>query len=271
MKDSYSKSDQGDQIRPQNERDLRTRALADWESRERPLVNGGASVDAQADGHAPRISAVMEVTGRTNWLSVQFDDQSELQVTLRDWADFGLKVGQSIPAFMRRELEQRSVEAAAYEVALRYLKRSHTEAEVRQYLRQKGYNQAAVDSALKRLKTVGAIDDEAYVARFVEVKAHRMSRREMSWRLRQKGIQSRELTPYVDADRVRQAEQDACQELARRYWRRIKDSDAQVRVRKLAAYLNRRGFPVDVSRIAIRAILAEADQSATDFDTDWTE
>ncbi|MCL6626338.1 regulatory protein RecX [Alicyclobacillus shizuokensis] len=226
-----------------------------------------------ADGSCERrewkIASVSEVTGQPDWLRVQFADRPEIVVALRDWVDGRFKVGQTVDTEMLAQLERSAQELAAFEAALRYLRRAHTEAEVRSHLRRKGYPKDAREGAIARLKRMGAIDDEAYVARFIEVKAGRMSRRELSWRLRQKGVEGRVLSAHMDDERTRQAERDTCRQHAQKYWNRLKDHDPSVRARKLAAYLGRRGFPADECRAAIHEMLSRADADSVYEDTDW--
>ncbi|WP_067931298.1 regulatory protein RecX [Alicyclobacillus kakegawensis] len=216
-----------------------------------------------------KIASVSEVPGQPDWLRVHFADRPDLVVALRDWVDGGFKVGQTVDTQALAKIEYSAQELAAFEAALRYLRRAHTEAEVRSHLWRKGYSADAREGAIARLKRMGAIDDEAYVARFIEVKARRMSRKELSWRLRQKGVEGQVMSARMDDEQTRQAEEDTCRKQARKYWNRLKDPDPSVRARKLAAYLGRRGFPADVCRTAIRELLSRTDVDSLDDDTDW--
>jgi regulatory protein len=209
------------------------------------------------------------IPGRPDWLRVSFARRDPLDLPIRVWVEYDLKVGQELDDFLLSDLLRVTDEAAGYELALRYLSnRPHTRAEVERYLRRKGYGDSTVASILQRLSERGVLDDSAYTARFIERRAARMSRREMSWRLQQKGVRGRDMAPYLDAEDVRQMERSTAETLARKQWRRLADEDPPVRLRKVAAYLGRRGFPADVVVGILRRLVAETGDDPHELD-EW--
>jgi regulatory protein len=158
-------------------------------------------------------------------------------------------------------------EEAAYQAALRLIAhRDRTVHEMRKRLAEKGFEAAAVEHAVARLKRIGYLDDRAYCERTIsEVLATRPAgRRAITERLRLKGVHPdvvREVLEqaYPDALAEQMAYRAAAQRLAR-----LRRDDPVARRRKLAGFLSRRGFDYDEVQKALRRALGELDEEAAD-------
>ena len=140
--------------------------------------------------------------------------------------------------------------------------------EIRDRLRQKGYDPATIDRAIEKLESWNYVDDTEFARYWVENRSTHKPRghRLLEQELRQKGV-DRELVKEAIAD-AEIDESNAALELARAKLPSYKNEDQLVARRKLIAYLQRRGFDYDVIKPAIDQLFAE---NESDFEPNLSE
>ena len=147
-------------------------------------------------------------------------------------------------------MEQRisSIEAdvtRAREKALRLLDyRPRSSKEIERRLAKAGFAQEVVEETLKRLEELGLIDDLQFARVWIN---HRkaLGKTRIKWELRQKGVSNdvvEEALSAVDPE----MEYQSAVKAARSRWGKDKDPDKRTRRRRLAAFLQRKGFGWDV-------------------------
>jgi regulatory protein len=154
-------------------------------------------------------------------------------------------------------------ERAAFRGALRRLaRRDQSTEELRRALDRQGHTPAAVAQALARLAHARLLDDQAFAERF--------ARRALARGLAGKRIGLALGTRGVPRDLVRlgieRAQQDTPEEavldrLAQRYWQRHARIERQRRLRRLWAYLLRRGFSAALVAARLRALAPDLDDA----------
>lgn len=158
---------------------------------------------------------------------------------------------------LRRLLEARLVQWAQDKV-LNYLSyRPRTESEIRRYLADFELSSAAIERIVSRLTELGLIDDAKFIELWVE---SRVATNPMGWRrlaaeLLQKGIDKSLVTVKLSELAKKYDEQQLAINLAMKQMRRYQKLEEQKRIRKLAEYLQRRGFAFDVIRTAVQTAL----------------
>jgi regulatory protein len=148
-------------------------------------------------------------------------------------------------------------ETTAYARALRRLaRRDHSEVELTRALRERGHSAEEIDSALERLRGQRYLDDAGFAERFARgrLQAQRVGRHRIRQGLRQRGVDRN-----VAEEGLRQAladvpEREALEAAARAYWRTHGRDEPALRIRKLWAFLLRRGFPADLVGDRLRAL-----------------
>ena len=140
---------------------------------------------------------------------------------------------------------------SARQRALRRLaRRDHSEAEMRRALTRSGFAAGVVDETLARLRAEKYLDDEGFAGRFARsrVAHHGVGRNRVRQALRARGV-SRAIIEKGVAEALQDvSETEVLESLARRYWRQhVRDEPLQ-RIRKLWAFLLRRGFPPGLVR-----------------------
>jgi regulatory protein len=146
---------------------------------------------------------------------------------------------------------------SAYERALaRLARRDQSEDELRRALRDRGYEAEEVEAALERLRGQRFLDDAGFAERYAR---SRLAGRGLGrLRIRQ-GLRQRGVDQKVAESGLRRAlkdvpEAEVLDALARRFWRQRTRDEPALRVRKLWAFLLRRGFPAPLVNERLRAL-----------------
>ena len=159
--------------------------------------------------------------------------------------------------------ERAGSEEAAKEAALRILTRGpRTEREIQGRLRDRGYNDDAVERAIERLRRVSLLDDRAFVRSFLRTELFKapQGRRLLVLKLRRRGVPDAligELDLFLEEDpdlsgRSLASEEDRAAlgfaQLRRRYARLTPEAYR----RRMQQALQRRGFEWDTIRDLLR-------------------
>ena len=155
----------------------------------------------------------------------------------------------------------RDLHAVARTIALRQLANTpKTRRQLEAALAKRGCDPEVAASVLDRLTEVGLVDDLAFTEVYVRSKqtSRRLSRSALARELETKGVAKDTVAEVLD--RVSDAEEeDRARQLIRSRLTRLDGLDRQVKVRRLAGLLARKGYP---SRIAGRVIFDELDAIA---------
>lgn len=157
----------------------------------------------------------------------------------------------------------------ARDICLRLLTGSaRTRKQLADALRRKEIPDEIAEQVLDRLAEVGLIDDAAYARSWVEQRqrSRGLARRALAGELRAKGVDSAlvaEAVAEVDPD----DEEAAARRLVKRKLASTRGLDRQVRLRRLAGMLARRGYPEGLALRVVRAALdAEPDEDGFEDD-----
>jgi regulatory protein len=147
----------------------------------------------------------------------------------------------------------------AREAALRLLSvRERSQAELRQRLRKKGYSAEAVTRVLDRLVETGLQDDARFATLYADTARSRgYASRRVAQDLRVKGV---ETTVSIEASTVSpEAEAEQARAVAARRLGSLARYPAEVRARRLSAFLQRRGYDRDVIQEIVQDITDDDD------------
>lgn len=121
-------------------------------------------------------------------------------------------------------------------------------------LRDKGFDEAVIQSALSGLIRLGYLDDEKFARLWAEsrIRLRAFGRRRIERELREKGVDPaivRETLAGVFAD---DQEVDIAERAAAGKVKGMQLLDRETRRRRLAGFLERKGFPYDVIRVVLK-------------------
>ncbi|WP_370080914.1 recombination regulator RecX [Streptacidiphilus sp. MAP12-16] len=147
--------------------------------------------------------------------------------------------------------------AQARALCLRLLTGSpRTRRQLADAMRKRGLPEEVAEEVLSRFEEVGLIDDAAFAGAWVESR-HRgrgLARRALAMELRSRGVDNTVVAEAVSQLDPEQ-EADTARELVERKLRSTSGLDRQVRIRRLAGMLARRGYSEGLALRVVRAAL----------------
>jgi len=161
------------------------------------------------------------------------------------------------PPSLAAKAGSRDPEAAAREAALRLLTvRARSRAELERRLGQRGLPEDAAAAALNRLEAVGLVDDTEFAKAYAESRAGRgvdpsLIARELRGRGVDPDLAARATGAAVPADE--QAER--CRQVAEARLARMEGLRPDVQFRRLAGYLDRRGYPAGLIDTVVTSLV----------------
>jgi len=162
-----------------------------------------------------------------------------------------LKVGQTLSHADIDALQEHDTAEEAYERVLHFLSyRPRSEAEVRQYLHQRGLPDEISDQVINRLRRVGLLDDLAFARYWVENRERLRPR--SPWALRQE-LQAKGLASEIIETALAEVDpEESAYRVALRQAQRLSPCDWETFRRKVGPYLQRRGFAFDTINLALQ-------------------
>ncbi len=202
-------------------------------------------------------------------VNVFLDEQFAFAITLN--AALNLRKGQQLSEAEIEQLKATDERQRAYTKALYFLGfRARSQAEIEQYLREKEYPPAVIQTVVQRLVAEKYLDDEAFARSWVDSREQMRPRssRALRFELRQKGVSATvidELVETVDDDAAAWAAVEP--KLAR--WQALEQQEF---FKKLSGFLGRRGFTYEVTRRIYKRAWTELDEAKnTDTENDAAE
>lgn len=169
---------------------------------------------------------------------------------------FGLKEGEQIQADVLKEAVKEDAFRRALNKGGAYVGAGRkTQRQVKEYLLNKGFDEATVEAVIERLKEYRYIDDSEYARAYAEQHMDKGERLIIS-QLKQKGIE-REAIEEALAQRDEDAELEGAIRAGMSYIRQRRFRDIDEARTKLYQALARRGFSYDIIRSVTDSLLQE--------------
>lgn len=217
------------------------------------------------DRPAPRAGRITEITAQErdpNRVSVFLDGEFAFGLS-RELATLeGLRVGQEISQQQAEAMLAREDIGKATDRAIALLaRRPRSIREIRDRLRQKGFDAATIDAAIEKLEGWRYVDDEGFARYWVENReTHKpRGRRLLEQELRQKGVDREVIQSTLDDADL--DERESALALARAKMRTYGGLDDVTARRRLGSYLSRRGYDFGTVRATLDQVLGEDEES----------
>ena len=198
----------------------------------------------------------LRVNGRKKQVSIFIDGSFSFSISEEVAATSGLKVGQHLSAEQIDKLKKADLSHNCFGAALNYLGyRPRSEAEIRQRLHRRGFNDEVVDKVVIGLKERGLIDDVAFAQywRDNRLSFRPRSRRLIKLELRQKGVAAETANEVVEG----LDDESAAYEVGLKKGRVLSGLDYREFHRYLSDHLRRRGFDYEIIRSAVARLWQE--------------
>ncbi|CAM3948931.1 regulatory protein RecX [Cohnella lubricantis] len=171
------------------------------------------------------------------------------------------------------ELRKSEEVEQAYRASLGLLNRkARTRKELEEALKRKAFSHEAIAACLDRLNIHRLINDTEYAVRYADQKVtyQRKGSRLVKQELLRRGVGKNDVEralSSLDAE----TEQASAVALARKRWPSVKGATQREREYKLMAVLQRRGFPPQMARDAVRQAVSEAGEETSGSGGEWDE
>ncbi len=224
--------------------------------------------------HPGTITALRTQAQDSQRINVFVDGEFGLGVSLTTLARERLYVGQVLSAEDLERIAHAESIDKAFHAAVRLLEaRPRSTSEIRDRLRRKGFDSAAIEGALQRLTELGMIDDAAFTRHWIENRQTFSPRGSNILRdeLRRKGIAPDVVAQALNDDTLVGDQATHALAVARAAVRKYASSpDYPTFARRMGGYLQRRGYGYEVIRPIIEQLWSEfGRETAPEDDTDF--
>jgi regulatory protein len=195
---------------------------------------------------------------RPNRRNVFIDGELAFGCNVNVVARFRLRQGMAIDGSLRRRIEDGEVRQEAFDEAMKLIRRRmHSEREVRLKLAGREYGSRVIEAVVANLKRLGYVNDEKFAAQRAagSARVKKLGRARAVQELRKAGIapalaerSAREVYKEVDS-------RQSALELARTRARSMSRLDRVTARRRLAGFLQRRGFDYETVQYAVQQAL----------------
>ncbi len=150
----------------------------------------------------------------------------------------------------------RTAAAAYLKAVTRLAHRDRSEHEIRSGLLRDGFSAEIAEETVQRLRGERALDDAGYAARFARTRLRfgGLGQNRVRQELRIKGVGRGTAEAGLREALTDVPEADTVETLARRYWKAHTADEPKKRLRKLWAFLLRRGFPGGLVQERLRGL-----------------
>jgi regulatory protein len=211
--------------------------------------------------HAGRITEIRDQVRDPERVSLFIDGEFRLGLPRLAVAERNLRVGQLLTDADLEELEAVDEISRATNQALRLLGyRPRSRSELKTRLRRNGFSDPAIDAAIERMADYGYVNDHDFATFWVE---NREQHRPRGKRLLKNELRQRGVPPEIIEETIEEADIDelsSARELARGRMERLRGLERDVWRRRMAGFLQRRGYGWDI----VRQVLEELEHGESE-------
>lgn len=214
----------------------------------------------------PTVTRLEAVGSRGDRVRVHLDGEPVCRVAADVVDRLELRAGVELDEERVRELLREGRAREALDRAFGYLShRPRSRFEVERHLRSKGFEAAAVEAALERCGELGYLDDRAFAAGWVRdrIRLKPRGRFRLRMELKEKGVSEADARAGIGRAFREEGvdERELLERAARKRWEARRSDDPETVKRRLAGYLQRRGFrSADVWEV-VHGLLEELDRN----------
>jgi len=193
----------------------------------------------------------IEKQKKENRYSIFLDGEFEFGIYKDTVLKFGLRTKDELSEEKIDEIKDYDEYYAGKRIALRFLSyRQRSEREIRDKLRSKKISNSNIDKIITTLSELNLINDEQFAKLFLDsyLRKKPMGGRLISIKLLEKGIK-KDIIGKVLTENYNEAEElEKCNELLKKYIKKVKSKNEMEKKRKCYQYLLSRGFDNELVR-----------------------
>jgi regulatory protein len=154
------------------------------------------------------------------------------------------------------ELEQKELTRAKNTTYRSLAIRPRSRAEIENKLRDKAFPALVIETVMEHLLRLGYIDDRKFAAQWAASRARLRGygRRRIEQELRQKGVNRETIQEALNEAVPLEDERETARKIAEKKHRTMKSAEPEARKRRLAGFLERKGFPHEIIWDILRTV-----------------
>lgn len=133
--------------------------------------------------------------------------------------------------------------------------RPRSQKEIKDKMKQKGYDSEVIDKTLQLLKEYNYINDEDFAKEYIKLKSKKYGSKRIKIELSRKGIKEEIINDVLHEEIDYDSEYNIALEHAEKKIRAYKGDERDAVYRKLGSYLQRRGFSYDIVSKILRELV----------------
>ena len=193
----------------------------------------------------------IEKQKKENRYSIFLDGEFAFGIYKDTVLKFGLRTKDELSEEKINEIKDYDECYAGKRIALRFLSyRQRSEKEIRDKLRSKKISNSNIDKIITTLSELNFINDEQFAKLFLEsyLRKKPMGGRLISMKLLEKGIKKDIIEKALTENYNEEEESEKCNELLKKYIKKVKSKNEMEKKRKCYQYLLTRGFDNELVR-----------------------
>lgn len=201
----------------------------------------------------PQISAIEPQKKKKDRVNIYLDGQFAFGLSLQQFADANLKIGQNLTQIQIENLVKLSEFGKIFDKTLKFLSfRPRSKKEIENYLKQKKAGTEIVKKVILKLEKLGFLNDLDFAKWLVDNRLKFRPRGPVILKseLIKKGI-DREIIDQILEKIDDQKQHELALKIAQKQVQKYKNLDKNKFYQKMAGFLGRRGFPWEITKAVI--------------------
>ncbi|WP_432663397.1 regulatory protein RecX [Wukongibacter baidiensis] len=191
-----------------------------------------------------------------NRVSIYINDEFAIGVSRDIIYKLHIEEGKVIDKDYFEEIIKSEEQKKANEYAVKLLSyRPRSQKEIEDKMKQKGYDAEMIDKTIKWLREYNLINDEDFAKEYILSKSKKYGSRRIKMELGRKGVNEEVINEILDEEIDYDKEYSIALECAKKKMKAYKGDERNAIYRKLASYLQRRGFSYDIISKILKELL----------------
>ena len=203
----------------------------------------------------PKITKIEIQKNNKDRVNIYLDGEYALAINAELVYKENLKVKDDVDISKLQEIAEKESYIRCKESAIKIIERSYkTEKEIRDKLKQKGYEEKQINNSIDFLKEYNFINDNTYAKAFIKDKLSSKGSQKIKYDLMKKGIAK----DIIEENLIKVEEKEVALNVGRKKYESIrrKESDNYKLSGKLYRFLISRGYAYDIVKDVVKEIMS---------------
>lgn len=195
-------------------------------------------------------------------VNIYIEDKYSFSISLNTFLEYGLKANTEISEEEIEKIKQKDSPQLAFIKLVDYMSYGpRTESEIRKKLKEKQFDDNAIDYAINKANKYGYIDDDKYLIQYIQQKAipNRWGEQKIIANLYPKGIDINKIKKAIEMYYPQDEKIDNAITLAEKKLKNLSSKEPSVQKQKLYSFLASRGYNYTIIKEVINKVMNNTD------------